>query len=355
LTFVSDTTIPGYATVPKGAEVIGIYIDEDQRMKRPSTLRTVEGASQSVTGFEYSVDCKPIDFQWEINDSSSLTSSYTRLGITSGGIVAFLMDALLDNKQNEEFHVYGPGDNSGGAATDCGDAPEDDFGDMSGSSDEDDTEVLYEESSDDEDDASSDETSASSDEDDAAEPVLRKVTTDEDKRDCLDVIVGAFEEHGVAMEEGFFYTIEGDTNPELSWDKEILLQQYEVYMFGDTVGMVVENKTASFAVLHLIGSTKKGDGQTALRKLLDDLAKKKTPMTIALEAIDGATTGQKVVDCYRAAGFETIGTVPMDKTGDDWEETVAKLVAHGGVENGAALRAWANRVAPNSIIMCKKM
>ena len=53
------------------------------------------------------------------------------------------------------------------------------------------------------------------------------------------------------MEEGYFHTIEDDTNPELSWDKEILLPQYEVYMFGDTVGMVVENKTASFVVLHL--------------------------------------------------------------------------------------------------------
>ena len=157
------------------------------------------------------------------------------------------------------------------------------------------------------------------------------------------------------MEKGYFRTIEGDTNPELSWDKEILLPQYEVYMFGDTVGMVVENKTASFVVLHLIGSTKKGDGQTALRELLDDLAKKKTPMTIALEAIDGATTGQKVVDCCRAAGFETIGTVPMDKTGDDWENTVAKLVTYGGVEDGAALREWADQVGMDAIIMCKKM
>ena len=127
-----------------------------------------------------------------------------------------------------------------------------------------------------------------------------------------------------------------------------------MYTYDTTVGIVVENMTASFTVLHLIGSTKKGDGLTALQTLLGDLAKKKT-LAITLEAIDGATTGQKVVDCYEAAGFETIGTIPVDKTGDDWEETVAKLVAHGGVENGAALRAWANRVAPNSIIMCKKM
>ena len=45
--------------------------------------------------------------------------------------------------------------------------------------------LLPWESSDAEDDASSDETSASSDDDDVAEPVLRKVTTNEDKRDCL--------------------------------------------------------------------------------------------------------------------------------------------------------------------------
>ena len=260
-------------------------------MKRKRTLLHMnECAFGTVTKFTYSVDCKPIDFQWEVKHSSSLTSSYTHLDITRGGIVAFLMDALLDNKQNEEFHLYEPGDNSGGAATDRGDAPEDDCSDMSDSSDEDDMEVPYEKSSDDEGDASSDETSASSDEDDAPEPVLRKVATDDDKRATLDVIVGAFEEHGVVMEKGYFRTIEGDTNPELSWDKEILLPQYEVYMFGDTVGMVVENKTASFVVLHLIGSTKKGDGQTALRELLDDLVKKKTPLAITLEAIDGATT-----------------------------------------------------------------
>ena len=128
-----------------------------------------------------------------------------------------------------------------------------------------------------------------------------------------------------------------------------------MYTYDNTVGIVLENKTASFAVLHLIGSTKKGDGQTALRELLDDLAKKKTPLAITLEAIDGATTGQKVVDCYRAAGFETIGTAPVDKTGDGWESTVAKLVTYGGVEDGAALRAWAEKVAPDSIIMCKKL
>ena len=45
----------------------------------------------------------------------------------------------------------------------------------------------------------------------------------------------------------------------------------------------------------------------------------------------------------------------MDKTGDDWENTVAKLVTYGGVEDGAALRAWAEQVAPDSIIMCKKL
>ena len=171
----------------------------------------------------------------------------------------------------------------------------------------------------------------------------------------MDVIVEAFDAHGVPMQPGFFYTIDGDTNPELSWDKEILLPQYEVYMYGSTVGIVVENKTPSFAVLHLIGSTKKGDGLTALHQLLDDFTKKKTPVTIALEAIDGATTGQKVVDCYREAGFETIGAVPMDKTGGDWEGTVAKLVTHGGVEDGAALRAWAEKVGVDAMIMCKKM
>ena len=73
--------------------------------------------------------------------------------------------------------------------------------------------------------------------------------------------------------------------------------------------------------------------------------------------VDGATTGQKVVDCYCAAGFETIGTISVDKTGGDWEETVAKLVTHGGVEDGAALRTWAENVAPDSIICvrnCKR-
>ena len=92
-----------------------------------------------------------------------------------------------------------------------------------------------------------------------------------------------------------------------------------------------------------------------MRELLDDLAKKKTPLAITLEAIDGATTGQKVVDCYQAAGFETIGTLPVDKTSGDWEDTVAKLVTYGGVEDGTALRAWAEQVAPDSIIMCKKL
>ena len=138
-----------------------------------------------------------------------------------------------------------------------------------------------------------------------------------------------------------------------SYCPKLVLPKYEVYTYDNTVGIVLELND-SFAAVGLIGSTRKGDGLTALQTLLGDLAKKNT-LAITLEAIDGATTGQKVVDCYEAAGFETIGTIPVDKTGDDWEETVAKLVAHGGVENGAALRAWANRVAPNSIIMCKKM
>jgi hypothetical protein len=199
------------------------------------------------------------------------------------------------------------------------------------------------ESSDDEDDANSD------DSDDQAVPTLRKLTTDEDKRAALDVIVEAFNAHDVAMEEeGFFYTIEGDANPDLSWDKEILLPKYEVYMYGDTVGVVLELND-SFAVLHLIGSTRKGDGLTALQTLLGDLAKKKT-LAITLEAIDGATTGQKVVDFYEAAGFETIGfgsrlRARVFKTSGDWETTVAKLLTHARVEDDAALRAWANNVA----------
>ena len=43
------------------------------------------------------------------------------------------------------------------------------------------------------------------------------------------------------------------------------------------------------------------------------------------------------------------------KTGGDWEGTVAKLVTHGGVEDGAALRAWAEKVGVDAMIMCKKM
>jgi hypothetical protein len=78
-------------------------------------------------------------------------------------------------------------------------------------------------------------------------------------------------------------------------------------------------------------------------------------MTIALEAIDGATTGQKVVDCYRAAGFETIGTVPMDKTGGDWNNTIADLVKVMEVGDEIPLRKWADQVGMDAMIMCKKM
>eukprot|EP01046_Picozoa_sp_COSAG06_P053965 COSAG06_NODE_9473_length_1890_cov_10.491346_2_plen_149_part_00 len=141
------------------------------RMKRKRTLLHMnESAFGTVTKFTYSVDCKPIDFQWEVKHSSSLTSSYTYLDITSGGIVAFLTDALLDNKHNEEFRLYEPEDNSGGAATDCGDAPEDDCSDMSDSDmsdSDDDGEVPYEESSDAEDSESEDSESEDSESEDS--------------------------------------------------------------------------------------------------------------------------------------------------------------------------------------------
>jgi hypothetical protein len=90
-----------------------------------------------------------------------------------------------------------------------------------------------------------------------------------------------------------------------------------------------------------------------LHELLDDFTK--TPMTITLEAIDGATTGQKVVECYREAGFTAVGTVPADKTGGDWNETIADLVKVMGAGDEIPLREWVDKVGMDAVIMCKKM
>ena len=45
----------------------------------------------------------------------------------------------------------------------------------------------------------------------------------------------------------------------------------------------------------------------------------------------------------------------MDKTGDDWEGTVAKLVKVMEAGDEIPLREWADQVGMDAMIMCKKM
>ena len=43
---------------------------------------------------------------------------------------------------------------------------------------------------------------------------------------------------------------------------------------------------------------------------------------VALEVVDGATAGAKLVECYGSMGFKNCGVVPVDKTGEQWDDTV---------------------------------
>ena len=92
------------------------------------------------------------------------------------------------------------------------------------------------------------------------------MTTDDGKLRALDLIAQAFENHEVDK------TTPDDPEPEPSWDKEILLPQYQVFVCYETVALVMEHKTDDFLVLLLIGSVQKGDGVTALRELLKDIS-----------------------------------------------------------------------------------
>ena len=69
----------------------------------------------------------------------------------------------------------------------------------------------------------------------------------------------------------------------------------------------------------------------------------------------GSGSARVRLPLYREAGFTAVGTVPADKTGGDWNETIADLVKVMGAGDEIPLREWVDKVGMDAVIMCKKM
>ena len=82
-----------------------------------------------------------------------------------------------------------------------------------------------------------------------------------------------------------------------------------------------------------------------------------TRMVVALEVIDGATSGAQLAECYGSVGFEKCGVVPADKTWAQWDDTVKTLIEEAGGEvnvdddTDAALREWASKAGEDAVLM----
>ena len=81
-------------------------------------------------------------------------------------------------------------------------------------------------------------------------------------------------------------------------------------------------------------------------------------VTVALEVIDGATTGTKLADCYAKVGFAKCGgAVPEDKVGEQWDVTMKALIEQAGgagnmtTDTHNALQAWAYNAGQDAVLM----